>query len=474
MKKIVITLAVAAATLFAFSSCQKENLTNTSNNGVRVITATFENDGTKTTLNADGKTPEWAVGDVLRVLSATSYQDVTLAAGDITDNKITFTTTLTGTLYAVYPASATTMESCGDGNISFTIPAIQDGSFASANICVAKSSTTDGTNKDNLVFCNATSVLKITTPAEVVGVDVTTANSIAGAVTASFSGSELSLTTTSLDKKYVSAVGTSAPSGNVFYLAAAPLTTGSATVNCYKTDKKGTAAKDSKALARNAIYSMDLTSVTIDNPDLTGQRGNLNGHEYVIIKCGDKNLKWATMNIGATALTGADSYGDLFSWGDIEKKDNYQKSYYIDPAKSLSSNITPDSGNDVARVKWGGTWRMPTGNEGEFKALKEATYWQWDTTDKGYYVYDPQTGDAGKKNNESSNTYNKSDALLFFPAAGYCSNTSRFNVGTYGSYWSSTWSSSNDAYNLFFQIDKVESQGSYNRYCGRSVRPVSD
>ena len=76
MKKIVITLAVAAATLFAFSSCQKENLTNTSNNGVRVITATFENDGTKTTLNADGKTPEWAVGDVLRILNGMSFKPI--------------------------------------------------------------------------------------------------------------------------------------------------------------------------------------------------------------------------------------------------------------------------------------------------------------------------------------------------------------------------------------------------------------
>ena len=266
MKKTIIFASVALATLFAFSSCQKESLRdNGSANGVRTITAEFENNATKTELNSDGVTPEWAVGDVLRVLSATAYQDVTLAADDITGNKITFTTSLEGTLYAVYPASATTMESCGDGNITFTIPAIQDGTFASANICVAKSTATDESNKDNLVFCNATSVLKITTPADVVGVDVTAANKIAGNVTASFDGSAVSLTTSDLDKNYVSAVGASAPTGNVFYLAVAPVTTGSATANCYKTAMKGTAAKDSKELKRNIIYSMDLSSQELKN-----------------------------------------------------------------------------------------------------------------------------------------------------------------------------------------------------------------
>ena len=536
MKKIVITLAVAAATLFAFSSCEKENLTNTSNNGVRVITATFENDGTKTTLNADGKTPEWAVGDVLRILNATTYQDVTLAAENITDNKITFTTTLTGTLYAVYPASATAMTSCSDGNVSFTVPAIQDGSFASANICVAKSSTTDETNKDNLVFCNATSVLKITTAADVVGVDVTTANSIAGAVTASFSGSELSLTTTSLDKKYISAVGTSAPSGNVFYLAAAPVTTGSATVNCYKTDKKGTAAKDSKALQRNAIYSMDLTSVTINiSSNLTGQRGILNGHEYVIIKAKydgshDSYRKWATMNIGATTVTGETSYGDYFMWGAVEKaytslsgttftfgskpssyinstwnaakcfaweNCNFTNGVYNSGKKNVFTKYTTDNAyaksgtadgkdvlepaDDVAAHMWGSTWRMPTGgSSGEFIALFNVTYWAWDGTDCGYYVFQPgqgTQGSAGSHKEINGTTDDKSKALLFFPFAGYVSDTSLKMAGSEGCFWSSTLRSSNpaQAFGPYFATTSFNLSNNYNyRYCGRPVRPVSD
>ena len=185
MKKTIILASVAIATIFAFSSCQKDELEKTSVSGVRVITAEFENNGTKTTLN-DGKTPEWAEGDMIRILNSSSHEDITLAAVNITNNKITFTTTLTGTLYAVYPASATTMTSCSDGKITFIIPAVQDGTFGSANICVAKSSTTDGTNKDHLVFSNATSVLEFSQTAattKVLGVRVEAANAIAGPMT---------------------------------------------------------------------------------------------------------------------------------------------------------------------------------------------------------------------------------------------------------------------------------------------------
>ena len=458
MKKTIILASVAIATLFAFSSCQKESPTNTSNEGIRVITGTFENNSlTKTTLNSD-KTPEWAVGDVIRVLNATSYQDVTLEVGNISDNKITFTTTLEGALYAVYPASATTMESCG-GNITFTIPAIQDGTFASANICVAKSTATDENNKDNLVFRNATAVLEIKTAADVVGVDVTAANKIAGNVTASFDGSAVSLTTTALDKNYVSAVGASAPAGNVFYLAVAPVTTGSATANCYKTAMKGTAAKDSKALANNVIYSMDLASLTIDNSDLTGQHGILNGQEYVVVKCGDNNLKWATKNIGADSET---DYGYYFFWAGTEayvhngsgweKADgsgelsggfiganapyNDGDDYTWNKYNFMDMKGKLDSADDAAQSLLGAGWRMPT--SAEFTALIGATCWKWDATDKGYYVYVPNPSTDAGKVNAGTGTYDKSNALLFFPAAGYGYGNSFNKGGDTGYYWSST------------------------------------
>ena len=264
MKKTIIFASVALATLLAFSSCQKETLQdNESTNGVRIITAEFENNATKTELN-DGVTPEWAVGDEILILNAFDHQYVTLLDGDITNNKITFTTSLEGTLYAVYPASATTMERCPDDNITFTIPTEPDGTFGSANICVAKSTEEDETNKDNLIFRNATAVLKITTPADVVKVDVAAANPIAGTVTATFEGNDVKLDTDFLDGKTVSALCLSVPSDNTFYLAAAPATTGDAAVTCYTLDKHGSAEKDSKDLRRNVIYSMDLSAIELN------------------------------------------------------------------------------------------------------------------------------------------------------------------------------------------------------------------
>lgn len=541
MKKF-ITLAVAIATLFAFSSCQKETLQdNESTNGVRIITAEFENNATKTELNDDGKTPEWVAGDVLRVLSATAYQDVTLAAGDIIDNKITFTTSLEGTLYAVYPASATTMESCVDGNITFTIPAIQGGTFASANICVAKSSTTDESNKDNLIFRNATAVLKVTTPENVVGVDVTATNDIAGTVSASFDGNEVNLTPSSLDKKKVSVVGTSAPSDNIFYFAVAPVETGSTDVNCYRAETKGSENKNSKELQRNIIYSIDLSSLTIEtSSDLTGQHGILNGHEYVIIKAkydgtNDSYLKWATMNVGATTLTGT---GDYYMWGAVEKPYSSLSgntfTFYSEMPSSYINNTwnagkgfntlncqftngiddmygygkqnvftkysASKDGNSVSGTAdgktvleseddaatynlGGGTWRMPSGgNASEFIALYNATYWSWDDTDKGYYVYAPNPSTDAGTSNDGEGTYNKSDALLFFPAGGMGIDGYISHGGTpgvkLGGYWTRTLNSENpfQAHHFTFANDTGVSTNvtSNLRSFGYLIRPVSD
>ena len=293
MKKTLITLAVAAATIFTFSSCQQESLDNQSKDDVRIITAVFENAPTRTTLNDDGITPEWAAGDVIRILNEISYQDVPLTAGDFTDNKITFTTDLQGTLYAVYPASVTTMESCPDGDVTFNILASQEGTFASANICVAKSSEEDDTNKDNLIFRNATAVLKITTPADVIKVQVAAANPIAGTVTASFDGTAVSLATSDLDNNSVSVNGSQVPSDNIFYLAVAPVATGSTTVTCSTLAMKGSTTKGGKDLRKNVIYSMDLSGMEL-NEDACVAAGTMitmeNGEQKAVeeIEIGDK------------------------------------------------------------------------------------------------------------------------------------------------------------------------------------------
>ena len=243
-------------------------------------------------------------------------------------------------------------------------------------------------------------------------------------------------------------------------------------------------------------------------------------HDYVLIA----GTKWATKNIGATD---SDPYGTYFMWGYTDghsvdsdgtfKNQTFKKidrgedirgfdwvnyinftsaTYDRHNNRKVFTEYVPSDGaseygkdgtffddktildlkDDAARVKWGSKWRMPT--LAEFQALSNATYWKWDGTDKGYYVYAPQPGDAGKVNSKSmvADSYDKSSALLFFPAAGRGDGKSRHNANARGFYWLSTLDSFHpaSAYCLTFYDGLVSLQVSGERYTGYSVRPVSD
>lgn len=238
---------------------------------------------------------------------------------------------------------------------------------------------------------------------------------------------------------------------------------------------------------------MDLTSLTIDNPDLTGQRGILGGYEYVVVKCGGKNLKWATKNIGATAPKESGKY---FAWGETSGYEpdgssfflpyswnSYcEQSSFVEWSSLPYDNVTKilSSTYDAAAYTWGSTWRMPTGGDtGEFKALFDATYWKWDGTDKGYYVYAPDpSSDAGQINSYGTGTYDKSNALLFFPAAGNGYNTSLNDSGNLGNYWSSTLESTDSSIACSLYLngseDSVDAKSYGERFRGYCVRPVSN
>lgn len=177
-----------------------------------------------------------------------------------------------------------------------------------------------------------------------------------------------------------------------------------------------------------------------------------NGHEYVDLGL-PSGLKWATCNVGASY---PDEYGDYYAWGEIETKSDYSSDNY----KANGIDVDDISGNaqyDVARAKWGGSWRMPT--KDECLELIDNCTWSWTTQygREGYKVVGP---------NGNS---------IFFPAAGYRNGANLYDRGSYGYYWSSSLYGDNDsgAYSLYF------GGGIYRwyyslRYYGRSVRPVSE
>ena len=178
----------------------------------------------------------------------------------------------------------------------------------------------------------------------------------------------------------------------------------------------------------------------------------INGHEYVDLGL-PSGLKWATCNVGASL---PEEYGDYYAWGEIETKSEYTKDNSKTRGKSMS-DISGNSTYDVARAKWGGSWRLPT--EKELEELKNNCKWEWTTQNgkKGYKVIGP---------NGNS---------IFLPAAGYRNGSSFYYAGEYGFYWGSTPYESNDdgAYYLFFR-SSYRGVIWYYRDGGQSVRPVSE
>ena len=192
-----------------------------------------------------------------------------------------------------------------------------------------------------------------------------------------------------------------------------------------------------------------------------------NGHEFVDLGL-SSGTKWATMNVGATS---PEEYGDYYAWGEIEEKEEYSWSTYkwCNGSENTLTKYCTDSdyGNvdnktvldpedDVAHVKWGGSWRMPTSDEQ--KELYENCTWTWTTQNgvNGHTV----TGPNGNS--------------IFLPAAGCRYRTEVYNRGSYGNYCSSSLRSyrSNLAYLLYFDGGYYD-WDDVSRYYGLSVRPVS-
>ena len=182
------------------------------------------------------------------------------------------------------------------------------------------------------------------------------------------------------------------------------------------------------------------------------------------------SVKWAGWNVDATVPEG---YGGYYAWGETEKKDYYfwsdykwcegggehsMKKYCTDNfygTKDEKNSLEPE--DDVAHVKWGGNWRMPTG--AEQWELREKCKWEWTTLNgvKGYKV----TGPNGNS--------------IFLPAAGYKNGSDVYSAGSEGYYWSKTLSAKSDKARCWRFYSSYVGDNIYeNRNHGLSVRPVCE
>ena len=228
---------------------------------------------------------------------------------------------------------------------------------------------------------------------------------------------------------------------------------------CNLTDLQPNTTYYVRAYAKN-----DLGIAYGDEVSFTTKEEVIATPEYVDLGL---SVKWATFNVGANK---PEDYGDYFAWGETESKNTYSWSTYkwcngssttLTKYCTNSSYGTVDNkktlelSDDAAYTNWGGKWRTPT--DAELTELRTQCTWTWTTQNgvNGYKV----TGTNGNS--------------IFLPTAGYRYNSSLGSAGSYGYYWSSTLeiSSSSFALNVGFNYGYVSSYR-YDRYFGRSVRPV--
>lgn len=208
-------------------------------------------------------------------------------------------------------------------------------------------------------------------------------------------------------------------------------------------------------MKRLLIISLAFVSAgaTMAQISISSSAETINGHECVDLGL---SVKWATRNVGAAS---PEDYGNYYQWGatSTPTEGNYSEGN----CETYGKNISDIGGTsrDVARAKWGGSWRMPTKNECE--ELVNNCTWTW-TTFRGMQGYRV--------------TSNRNGNSIFLPAAGSRCDTSLALAGTYGRYWCATPSVdeySDTAFYLDFADFYQRVAAYYVRSTGFPIRPVT-
>ena len=188
-------------------------------------------------------------------------------------------------------------------------------------------------------------------------------------------------------------------------------------------------------------------------------------HPHMIDLGLPSGTKWSCCNVGADK---PEDYGGYFSWGETEEKSNYSWGSYIhcDGTEQACHDIGSDIAGtiyDVAHVKWGNAWQMPTVDQ-HLELMrtceKELTYYKgvWGckyTGSNGNILFLPAAG--------SRNNYSVDDA-----------NSNEVGMGTTANYWASSAypEKGQYAYYMWFNNSTITWAGGF-RNDGYSVRPVS-
>ena len=167
--------------------------------------------------------------------------------------------------------------------------------------------------------------------------------------------------------------------------------------------------------------------------------------------------KWAAYNVGALS---PEEPGGYYAWGEIEEKNEYNWETYkhCDGNEATTRDIGSSIGMtdcDVAHVRWGGNWRMPSSDD--FWELKRKCSCKWMQLNGQWGMQ--FTGPNGNS--------------IFMPAAGY--NYWDLNaINVEGYYWSDT-AGDESTQAEFLRFDKDGTTNSlwlWDKCVGQTVRPV--
>ena len=219
-------------------------------------------------------------------------------------------------------------------------------------------------------------------------------------------------------------------------------------------DRKATtsAAKSSSTSSKTSTTAKTSTTSSTSSSSASSYSNAtaVGSHAYVDMGL---SVKWATCNVGATK---PEDYGSYYAWGETITKDRYDRGNYEwgnnkYPKTVLSASV------DVANVKWGGQWRMPT--MAELEELLKNCKWDWVTRSgvQGYHVVSKINGNS-----------------IFLPAAGDRVGDSIYDRGEHviSNVGVGLYRLGDGAYYMVKAIKKNLIMDSEYTYFGRSVRPV--
>jgi hypothetical protein len=497
-KNYIFSAAVLLMASAMVASCTSDDMTSETTNGKNVVTAKAILDGTtrvayneNTSGGGSGITAEWQSTDYLNVLEFVEGSTVTASCKFSiskinTDNTATFTSTdavapNTETLWMAILGKGATVNStnktitCGYDDQDGTLANLEKYDYR-LTLAGGATPTFDFTAATATQLVRLSYFIRLKLPAGIKQIEFCTGSWLIDGDAPSLKASTDNVSTLTLEN-------TSA-AGEIVYVAV-PATDYSKVgliITIFNDLKANATQSQGKVISRN----LENLGGQIGDYDMSGL--TLMARPTSSVDMGTAG-KWAPFNVGAS--TAAEN-GNYYQWGKTEQSYindalNYDWSNYLcvydecgtskDPvfaagliqvAQITQSNSGSWSGSicntkfDVARVKWGKGWRLPTYDE---------------------VITLTKLNNRSSFNNGYTLTASNSTNTIFLPAAGkydgnYNTNDDPYVPATEGYYSNGNPFSAGSTAPLFFNnstfAGSFDVYGDITRYKGLSVRPVSE